>query len=398
MVAGAANDDPSGIATFTIAGARHGFVFLWTALYTWPLMAAVQSMCARIGMVTGRGLIGSLALKYPRWLLAIGSVSLLVANTINLGADLSGMADAAEMVTRLDAKIWVVVFAVGIAWATVKLPYDLIARYLKYLAFVLFAYVICGFLAAKDWGAALKATVIPTLPRDKEGWSTLVALMGTALSPYVFFWQSAQEVEQEKDVGRCTVEERKGATHAEICQRRWDIGVGSFFCKLIMFFIILTAASSLRGQNIESSRQAAEALKPVAGAFASWLYALGVIGVGMLAVPTLSGSAAYALAETFHWRHGLNEKVDRAREFYSVIIVSTALGILLEFFGVNPIRALFLAGLINGILGPFLLLGVWRIARDQKIMAGQRSPGIAAIGTLLTVIVMAGAALMLLFA
>jgi Mn2+/Fe2+ NRAMP family transporter len=396
VVAGAANDDPSGIATFTIAGVRHGLLFLWTAFWTWPLMAAVQSMCSRIGMVTGRGLVGTLALKFPRWALVIASGALLVANTINLGADLSGMADAAQLVSGIHSRFWVVMFAAAIAVATVRLPYARIAKCLKWLTLVLFAYVGCGIIVVKDWGTALAAAFVPSFPDSRQEWATLVALMGTALSPYLFFWQTAQEVEEEKQKGRCTVEQRKGASTEEIVERRWDVAIGSFFCKLIMFFIILTAASALKGHAIENSRDAAEALRPLAGAAASWLYALGVIGVGFLAAPVLSGSAAYALAETFRWRAGLNETMRSAREFYSIIIVSTAVGIWLEYFGFNPMRALFWAGLINGALAPILLLMVWRVAVDQKIMQGQAAPRIVSFGAVASVVVMGGAALMML--
>jgi Mn2+/Fe2+ NRAMP family transporter len=397
VVAGAANDDPSGIATFTIAGVRHGLLFLWTAFWTWPLMAAVQSMCSRIGMVTGRGLIGTLALKFPRWVLLIASVALLIANTINLGADLSGMADAAELVSGIHSKLWVVAFAVVVAVATVRLPYARISKYLKWMTLVLFAYVVCGIIAVKDWGPVLRAAFVPSWPDSRAEWATLVALMGTALSPYLFFWQTAQEVEEEKEKGRATVAQRRGASCEEIRDRRWDVAIGSFFCKLIMFFIVLTAASALKGQPIESSRDAAAALRPLAGPAASWLYAIGVIGVGLLAAPVLSGSAAYALAEVFNWKHGLNETMRSARQFYSVIIVSTAVGILLEYFGVNPMRALFWAGLINGALAPVLLVMVWRVAVDEKIMHGQAASRLVSIVALASVVVMGGAAVMMLF-
>jgi Mn2+/Fe2+ NRAMP family transporter len=397
VVAGAANNDPSAIATFTIAGVKHGMLFLWSAFWTWPLMAAVQSMCSRIGMVTGRGLIGTLALKFPRIVLVIASGALLVANTINLGADLSGMADAAELVSGLHARFWVVIFAAAIAVATVRLPYARIAQCLKWLTLILFAYVACGITVVKDWSEALEAAFVPHLPDSRQEWATLVALMGTALSPYLFFWQTEQEVEEEKEQGRETLEQRQGASSEEIVNRRWDVAIGSFFCKLIMFFIILTAASALKGRAIESSRDAAAALLPLAGRAASWLYAMGVIGVGFLAAPVLSGSAAYALAETFHWRRGLNETMRSAHEFYSIIIISTAVGILLEYFGVNPMRALFWAGLINGALAPALLLMVWTVAVDEEIMRGQAAPAIASVGAIATVVVMGGAAVMMLF-
>jgi NRAMP (natural resistance-associated macrophage protein)-like metal ion transporter len=385
LISGAADDDPSGIATYSIAGAQFGTSLLWTAWLTWPLMGAVQMMCARMGMVTGRGLAGALRQRFPRWSLVAVSVALLVANTINIGADLAGMADAAETLSGVNSHAWVVLFGVGIAWATIRLRYYQIAAVLKWLALVLFAYVITAIHVGPDWGSVLRDAFVPSMPRGREGWAMLVAILGTTISPYLFFWQASQEVEEEKAMGKRMLRSRLGATSREITDRKIDVGVGTFFSNLVMFFIILTTALTLHRHGmtrIESSRQVAEALRPLAGRFAELLYTIGLVGVGLLAIPTLSGSAAYAFAETFGWRQGLDRKLGGARYFYGVVVLSTAAGIALDFFGVNPVRALYWTAVINGLLAPVLLVAILIVACDAKCMQGQPSSflGRAAVG------------------
>ena len=400
LVTGAADDDPSGIATYSLAGAQLGTAMLWTAWLTWPLMAAVQMMCARIGMVTGRGLAGALKQKFPRWMLVVICIALLGANTINIAADLSGMADAAEMLSGLDSHYFVVLFGVGIAWATIRLRYYQIAAVLKWLALILFAYVITAIHVGPDWSTLLRDSLVPKLP-GKEAWGTLVAILGTTISPYLFFWQASQEVEEEKAMGRRMLRSRLGATSKELGDRRIDVGVGTFFSNLVMFFIILTTALTLHkhGQtNIETSRQVAEALKPLAGRFAELLYTVGLIGVGLLAIPTLSGSAAYAFAETFGWRQGLDKKLGSARYFYGVVILSTAAGIALDFFDVNPVRALYWSAVVNGLLAPVLLVGILILASDRKRMVGQPSSWLSrAVVGLATILMLAAAVGMFVF-
>ena len=395
LITGAADDDPSGVATYSVAGAQLGNSLLWTAAITWPLMATVQMMCARIGMVTGQGLAGAMRKKLPRSLIILFSILLLAANTINIASDLAGMADAAEMLTSVNSHLFVVLFGVGIAWATVRLRYYQIAKILKWLALTLFAYVIAAFLVGPDWRDVAKAAFVPSSPTGKQWWGALVAILGTTISPYLFFWQAAQEVEEEKAMGRRMLVHRVAATSKEIATRRLDVGVGTFFSNLVMFFIILTTALTLHRHgltNIETSRQAAEALVPLAGRFAALLYTVGIIGVGLLAIPTLSGSAAYAFAETFRWRHGLDLRFRRARYFYEVVIFSTAAGIALDFLNVNPIRALYWTAILNGLLAPFLLVGMLLVASDPKIMAGQPSSrgSLAVVG--LTALLMFAAA------
>jgi NRAMP (natural resistance-associated macrophage protein)-like metal ion transporter len=338
VITGAADDDPSGIATYSIAGAQHGLALLWTALFTWPLMAFVQMMCARIGMVTGRGLAGALRHKFPRPVIVIAAIALFAANSINVGADLSGMADAAEMLTHINSHVFVVLFGAGISLATIWFRYHQIATILKWLALVLFAYVITGFIIHPDWGMVAHAVFVPSWPKSHAAWSTLVAILGTTISPYLFFWQAGQEVEEEKAKGRRMLYRRFGAAPREIIARKLDIDIGTFFSNFVMFFIILTTASTLHQHgitNIQSSKDAAQALYPLAGKFAGTLFTAGIIGVGFLAIPTLTGSAAYALAETFAWREGLDQRFRGARPFYLVIIVSTLLSVAMDFLNVN---------------------------------------------------------------
>jgi NRAMP (natural resistance-associated macrophage protein)-like metal ion transporter len=374
IITGAADDDPSGIATYSVAGAQLGTKLLWTALLTWPLMAAVQMMCARIGMVTGQGLAGNFRRRFPRWLLFVFVLALLIANTINIAADLAGMADAAAMLSGINSHWFVIVFALLISWATVRLQYHQIANVLKWLVLVLFAYPITAFVVGADWGQVLRATLVPSMPHSRTDWSTLVAILGTTISPYLFFWQASEEVEEEKSEGRSSLALRRGATTEEIELRNIDVGVGAFFSNAVMFFIILTTAITLNKHgivNIETSKQAAEALRPFAGNFAATLFTVGIVGVGFLAIPTLAGSAAYAFAETLGWRQGLNKKLKQARWFYALILVSTAAGVALDFIGINPVKALYWTAVINGLLAPFLLVAILIVAADNKLMQGQ---------------------------
>jgi Mn2+/Fe2+ NRAMP family transporter len=376
VVSGAADDDPSGIATYSIAGAQFGTSLLWTALLTWPLMTAVQMMCARIGMCSGYGLARALRRKFPMPVVALAALALLVANIINIGADFSGMADAAEMLTGVNSHIYVILFGVGIGTATVLLRYGQIASVLKWLALFLFAYIVTAIVVHPDWRLVVRDTIIPSIPRERSAWATLVAILGTTISPYLFFWQASQEVEEEKFIGRHDTIARLGASPAELTTRKIDVTVGALFSNVVMFFIIVTTAFTLHRHgitNIETSRQAAEALRPLAGQGCFLLYTAGVIGTGLLAIPTLAGSAAYALAETFGWKQGLDEKLEKARAFYAVVLLSMAVGIGLDFARINPVQALYWTAIINGLLAPFLLVGILLVAVDPYIMHNQPS-------------------------
>ena len=391
IITGAADDDPSGIATYSVAGAQFGTKLLWTALLTWPLMAAVQMMCARIGKVTGQGLAGNFRQRFPRWLLLTVVIALLAANTINIAADLAGMADAAAMLSGINSHWFVVAFALFISWATVRLQYHQIAKVLKWLCLALFAYPITAFVVGANWGSVLHDTLVPSMPHSRDEWGMLVAILGTTISPYLFFWQASEEVEEEKSAGQTTLAKRRGATQEELGLRNIDVGVGAFFSNMVMFFIILTTAITLNKHhitNIETTRQAAEALRPLAGTFAATLFTLGIVGVGFLAIPTLAGSIAYAFAETLGWRQGLNRKLREARWFYALILVSTAAGVVLDFIGINPVRALYWTAVINGLLAPFLLVAILIVAADRKLMQGQPSSRLGWIVVAFTTIAM----------
>jgi len=398
LITGAADDDPSGIVTYSMAGAQLGMSLLWTALLTWPLMAAVQMMCARVGLVSGVGLAGALRKKFPRSLLIVAALSLFIANTINVSADLSGMAEVMQMLTGIHSRIFIVLFGCAIIFATVRFPYKAIASILKWLAAVLFAYVITAFIVRPHWPTVLAATFLPHWPASHAQWTTLVAILGTTISPYLFFWQASQEIEEEKTKGRRTEASRRGSPAAALKNRALDVGVGTFFSNFIMYFIILTTAITLHQHGIthlESSRDAVQALRPLAGNFAALLYSMGLIGVGFLAIPTLAGSSAYAFSETFGWRQGLDQKLWRARAFYGVLTCSIIVGMVLSFTSINPMDALFLTAVINGVLAPFLLVGILAVACDRAIMQNQPSSMLARVAVAVTTAGMFGAALAL---
>ncbi len=391
LVTGAADDDPSGIVTYSIAGAQLGTSMLWTALLTFPLMASVQMMCARIGMVSGSGLAAALRKKIPKPVLTLMGLSLFAANTVNVGADLSGMADVANLLSGVHAGFFVLGFGVAIIFAAIWFRYNTIASILKWLAVSLFAYIITAFLVHPDWSKVLAATFMPSWPTSHAQWSTLVAILGTTISPYLFFWQSSQEVELEKARGQRTLASRRGGDLQELKDRAVDVGVGAFFSNVIMYFIILTTALTLHKNGItelESSKDAVKALAPLAGHFASLLYATGLIGVGFLAIPTLAGSAAYVLTETFGFRQGLNEKLRRARAFYGILVLSILFGMALTFTPIKPMDALFWSAVINGLLAPFVLVGILLVACDSALMRNQRSSLLARITVGITTIIM----------
>ena len=395
VTTGAADDDPSGVATYSVVGAQFGTAFLWSALLTWPLMGCVQMMSARVGMVTGMGLAGALREKFPRWLVGTFAIVLLAANTVNIAADLSGMAHAAQMLGAGSAHLYVWIFGLGICVATVFLRYQQIASVLKWLAVALFAYVITAFLVHPQWGEVVHDTLLPSWPGGSAAWAALVAVLGTTISPYLFFWQAGQEVEEEKARGRRLLVHRRGATSTELADRRIDVGVGTFFSNVVMFFIILTTALTLHRHGItaiNTSSEAAAALRPLAGEHAYFLYTLGIVGTGLLAIPTLAGSAAYAFAETFDWAYGMDERFENAVSFYSVFILSTVIGASLDFFNVDPIKALFWSAIINGLLAPFVLVALFMVASDPVIMHGQISSRVTRAVVAVTTVLMFGAA------
>ena len=362
-------------------------------------MAPAQMMCARIGLVTGQGLAAALRQKYPRWLLTTAASALFIANTINVAADLGGMAEAAHLLTGMPSFIWVLAFGIGIMIATVRLRYAAIANALKWLALILAVYVIAAIDVRPDWHAVLRATAVPNLPHGRDAWATLVAILGTTISPYLFFWQASQEVEEEKAGGQLTLKARQGATATQLDDRMIDIGFGTLFSNIAMFFIIVTTASTLytHGQTqLATSADVAAALRPLAGRFAMLLYTIGTVGTGLLAIPTLAGSAAYAFAETFNWRQGIDEKFTRARAVYAVIGVSITIGVAMDFIGISAVKALYWTAVINGLLAPFLLVGILHAASDRKLMRGQPSSWLARLVVGVTTVAMFAAAVAML--
>ena len=377
LVTGAADDDPSGITTYSIAGASLGYGMLWMSLVTFPLTAAVQLICARIGLVTGRGLAAVIRRHYPRPFLYVACLLLLVANVFNIAADLSGMAAVMQMLTGLPAIVSVPMLGLLVLLTTIYTSYATFAQYLKWLTAVLFAYVVTAFLARPDWWEVAVATLVPRLSWDSLYITTMVAVLGTTISPYLFFWQASHEVEEEKAQGRTSVAQRRSATDHELADARLDVLTGMFFSNLVMFFIILATGATLHaaGQTqIEDARQAAEALRPLAGDGAYLLFALGLIGTGLLAVPILAGSASFAIAEVFAWRAGLDLTPRRGRRFYLIFGGAVVAGMALNLAGANPIRMLFLSAVLNGLLAPPLLLLVMLVSSNPSIM-GTRTNG-----------------------
>jgi NRAMP (natural resistance-associated macrophage protein)-like metal ion transporter len=375
LVTGAADDDPSGISTYSVAGASYGYATLWTALLTFPLMAAVQLMCARLGMVTGCGLASVIRTRYPRWILWFASALVIIANVFNIGADLAGMADVTQMVTGVRAYFLTPAFAFLIIALVFWTSYRQIARIFKWLTVVLFAYVFTAFLVHPDWSAVAKATVIPHFEWSREYISVIVGILGTTISPYLFFWQAAQEVEEDRDRGKKTVAQRRGSTNRELQIAKKDVVTGMLLSNMIMYFLILTTAATLNAhgtKNIETAKQAAEALRPLAGAGASWLFTIGIIGTGMLAVPVLAGSSAYVIAEGARWNQAsLNVKPRLAGKFYSVIAIAIIIGLAFDFAGFNAVKMLFWSAILNGMLAPPLVIMVVLLTSDRKVMGNR---------------------------
>ena len=385
LITGAADDDPSGISTYSVAGASYGYATLWTALLSFPLMAAIQLMCARLGMVTGRGLASVIRNRYSRWVLWFACALVVVANVFNIGADLGGMADGMQMITGVHAYIWTLFFAAVILGLLLWTSYRTMARVFKWLTLVLFAYVITAFLVHPNWTAILRATFIPHIQWTKGYLAVLVGILGTTISPYLFFWQAAQEVEEDREQGKMTVAQRKGSTNKELQIAKKDVITGMALSNLVMYFLILTTAATLNlhgMKDIETAKQAAEALRPLAGKGAYWLFALGLIGTGMLAVPVLAGSCAYAIAEGASWRAAsLNTKPGLASKFYAVIAVSILVGLALDFAGLNAVKMLFWSAILNGLLAPPLVIIVVLLTSDRKVMGNRtNSPSMQALG------------------
>jgi len=389
FITGAADDDPSGIGTYAVAGASLGLATLWTALLTFPFMAAVQNICSRLGLVSGTGLAGILKEHYPRWVLYPAVALVFVANIVNIGADLGAIADATGIIVGTPVPWLVIPIALGLLAVQIFAGYKQIERIFKFLTLALLAYVVDVFMVRPPIAETLRATLVPTISFDHSYIATLVAILGTTISPYLFFWQTSQEVEEEQAAGKKTRAERRGASRFELRIATIDVTVGMLFSNLVMYFIILATALTLNTSgktDISTGADAAEALKPLAGDLAGLIFAVGMIGTGLLAVPVLAGASAYAVSETFGWRSGLDEHWQRARPFYSVIAFATIVGLVIPFTGVKPIDALFFTSILNGVAAPFLLVVIMLAARNKKVMGNQTiGPVLTALGWIVTV-------------
>ena len=383
FITGAADDDPSGIGTYSVAGASLGLATLWTALLTFPFMAAVQNICARLGQVSGSGLAGILKEHYP----AVALV--FVANVVNIGADLGAIADAAGIIVGTPVPWLVVPIALGLLALQIFAGYKQIERIFKFLTLALLAYVIDVFLVHPPIADTVRATLVPTISFDHSYIATLVAILGTTISPYLFFWQTSQEVEEERAAGRKSREQRRGASRLELRIATIDVTVGMLVSNLVMYFIILATALTLNASgktDISTGADAAQALRPLAGDLAGVIFAVGMIGTGLLAVPVLAGASAYAVSEALGWRWGLDEQWRRATPFYGVLALATLVGLVIPFTGVKPIDALFFTSMLNGIAAPFLLVVIMLAARNTKVMGRQTiGPVLTVLGWIVTI-------------
>jgi NRAMP (natural resistance-associated macrophage protein)-like metal ion transporter len=393
LTTGASDDDPAGILTYSQTGAQYGTNFLWLAAFTFPLMGIIQEMCARLGLVTGRGLAGNIRRHYSRRVLLICCSLLFAANVFNIGADLGAMAQGVRLlIPQADTAVLVIVFALGTLLMQIFINYAKYAKYLKYLALVLLAYIFTAF-AIKDfpWGEVLRRSITPSMSFGKDQILLICAILGTTISPYLFFWQTSQEVEEEIAEGNVTIVSRQGTNHKEIKRMRSDVWSGMLLSNLVMFFIIAVCAMTLYSHgitNIQSASDAASALRPLAGNGAYWLFAIGIIGTGLLGVPVLAGSSAYAISESFGWRAGLFYKLKHASAFYGVIIISMLVGLAMNFIGLDPIKALIYSAVINGIIAPIILVLILGLSSNQKIMGEWANGGTVKMLGWLTVIVM----------
>lgn len=373
FITGAADDDPSGIATYSQTGALFGYTHLWVAFFTFPLMLIVQEMCGRIGMVTGNGLSGVIRKFYSKKVLAIALVLLLGANIINIGADLGAMASSMNMVFGLPFALWLVLVTISTLMLQILVPYKAYAKFLKYLTLSLFAYVLAAFVIKQDWSLILRTTFTPSFTFDKTSITNLVAILGTTISPYLFFWQADEEVEEQithnKILGFGI---GKPKLSKQDFKDLWiDTGIGMLFSNLVMFFIMVTVASTIGANGpvtIDTATQAAQALRPLVGDFAYLLFAIGIVGTGLLAVPILAGSASFAVSEAFGWSGGLEKKFRDAHGFYGVMIAAMVIGFLVNFLGIPPFHMLYYTAVLNGLAAPLLLVFILLVANNKKIM------------------------------
>jgi NRAMP (natural resistance-associated macrophage protein)-like metal ion transporter len=374
LTTGASDDDPSGIATYSQTGAQYGFNLLWLAPWTLPLMASIQEMCARIGLVTGRGLAGNIRVFYNKRVLYLCTILLFAANSFNIGADLGAMAKAVQLIRPELSFGWLVVgMAIFSLLLQIFTPYVRYAKYLKWLALILLSYILSAALAHPNWHEVLSHGFIPHLEFNKEQILLVCAILGTTISPYLFFWQTSQEVEEQVLEGKLTLHDRRHTEASEVKSMRIDVWSGMFLSNLVMFFIIAATGAILFPHGIheiKTAAQAAEALRPFAGDATYFLFAIGLIGTGLLAIPVLAGSSSYALAESLRWKEGLYRDLGQAKAFYGVIIISMLVGLGINFIGLDPIKALIYAAIANAIVAPVVIFFIVRISSSHKFMGG----------------------------
>jgi NRAMP (natural resistance-associated macrophage protein)-like metal ion transporter len=386
LITGASDDDPSGIATYSQAGAKFGLATLWTALITFPLMAAIQEMCARIGIVTSQGLTTNIRNNYPKSILYLMILFTFPAVILNIGADIAGMGAVGNLIfPSIPSYFFTIAFTGILIILIIYLPYKKISAILKYLCVFLLLYLVVPFLAEQDWGEIGRHTFIPSIKFNKDFISILVAILGTTISPYLFFWQATMEVEDIKHKKRRLIVDKR-----MIHKMDMDVDFGMFFSNLVMYFIILTTGTVLfKGgiTEINSVEQAAKALEPLAGKLSYLLFALGIIGTGLLAIPVLTGCLSYMLSETFNWNGGLDKKYYEAKPFYWVIIISLLIGLAINYIGISPVQALLYTAILYGVTSPVLIAVILHISNNKKVMGkftnGKLSNILGAIALLL---------------
>jgi NRAMP (natural resistance-associated macrophage protein)-like metal ion transporter len=394
LITGAADDDPSGISTYSVAGATTGYSMLWLTFVSTPMMAVIQGMCARLSMVNGEGIAALMRKRLPLFVAYALAALVIAANTFNIGADIGGMAASARLIVPLPVDAMVFLFGIGLIALQTWLAYAQIARTFKWLTLALFAYIVTAFVVRPPWGHVLLQFAIPRIQFDSNWLATMVGVLGTTITPYLFYWQSSLMVEEEKEAGNATIRSRRGTDRKSIAIMHTDVNTGMIYSNVVAFFIIVTTAATLAAHgrsDIATAQQAAEALRPLAGPFAELLFALGMVGTGILAVPVLASSSAYVAAQTFRFREGLNEPAQRAPRFYLTIAAGILIGIAMDLLGINAIRALFWSAILNGIAAvPIIAVIVW-MASDGKLMGKWRSSALARAWGWATVVLMGGA-------
>ncbi len=379
FVTGAADDDPSGIATYSMTGAQYGYKLSWLSLFLIPAMIAIQEMCGRMGMVTGRGLAGIIKQYHSKKLLWFAISLLAVANVINIGADLGIIAASLQMLFGLPFYFWLVLTAVVIIWLEIAVSYKRYSGYLKWMGLILVVYIATAFLVKQDWGQIVISTLVPRMDLNMGELMTMVGFLGTTISPYLFFWQTSEEVEEKIADNRSKISDfgqKPKNSQMEIDAMRTDTKIGMIFSNLMAFFIILTTAATLHANgifSIETPQQAAAALRPLAGDFAYILFAVGIIGIGLQSIPVLAGSLAYAMADGLGMKQGLSKKFDEAKGFYLIILLSTLAGVLMNLLGINTMQALFYAAIVNGVVAVPLIFIIIKLADDERIVDGYKT-------------------------